>query len=104
MTLFNKKRIEIIAEATLLRSLLEMIDQAGAKGYTVVSGDVSGRGNRGTRQATGLPGDVFRNVIIVVVAAEAVAMRVVAGTQALLRDYAGVVFVSDVAVLRDEHF
>lgn len=100
--LWPKKKIEIVVEAARVRALLQMIDAAGAKGYTVVS-NVSGRGHRGIRDDAHLS-DVFGNMLIIVVAAEDIAARIVAASQSLLENYAGIVVVSDVAVVRDEHF
>lgn len=100
--LYRKKRIEIVVEAACAPAILEMIDGAGAKGYTVVS-NVSGKGNRGVRDEAHLT-DVFRNMMIVVIAAEDVASRIVDRSQAILENYAGIVVISDVEVLRNEHF
>ena len=71
-------------------------------GYTILP-DVSGRGNRGVRDEGHLSG-VFRNMLIVVIAAEEIANRIVEQSQPLLENYAGIVVVSDVEVIRDEHF
>ena len=46
--LYRKKKIEIVVEAARARAVIEMIEDAGAKGYTVVP-QVSGKGNRGIR-------------------------------------------------------
>jgi len=102
MRLYRKKRIEIIVEAARARAIIEMIEAVGAKGYTVVP-SVSGKGNRGIRDEAHLS-DVFRNVMIIVVAAEEIVHRIVEQSQPLLEDYAGIVVVSDVEVIRDEHF
>lgn len=100
--LHRKKKVEIIVEAARAPAILKMIEAAGAKGHTVLS-EVSGKGNRGVRDDAHLS-DVFRNVMIIVIASEAVARRIVAESQPLLEDYAGIVVVSDVEVVRDEHF
>ena len=100
--LYLKKKIEIIVEAARARAILEMIEAAGAKGYTIVP-SVSGKGNRGIRDDAHLS-DVFRNVMIIVVAAEDIARCIVEQSQPLLENYAGIVVVSDVEVIRDEHF
>ena len=100
--LYRKKKIEIIVEAARTRAIIEMIENAGAKGYTVVP-DISGKGNRGARGEAHLS-DVFRNMLIMVIAAEDIASRIVALSQPLLENYAGIVVVSDVEVVRDEHF
>ena len=100
--LWRKKKIEIVVEAARVRAIIEMIEKAGAKGYTVVS-NVSGNGNRGIRDEADLS-DVFRNVLIIVVAAEDIAARIVEASQSALENYAGIVVISDVEVVRNEHF
>lgn len=100
--LYPKKKIEIVVEAVRARAVIDMIEAAGAKGYTVLP-NVSGKGNRGVRDDAHLT-DVFRNVLIIVFAAEEIAARIVEQSQPLLENYAGIVVVSNVEVLRDEHF
>ena len=102
MQLYRKKRVEIFVEAARAPVIIEMIEAAGARGYTVVP-KVSGMGNRGMRDGGHLSG-VFRNVLIIVIAAEEIAQRIVTESQPLLENYAGIVAVSDVEVVRDEHF
>jgi nitrogen regulatory protein PII len=99
---YRKKKVEIVVEAARAKAIVDMIEKAGAKGFTVVP-EVSGTGNRGVRDDAHLS-DVFRNVMIVVIAAEEIALRIVERSQPLLENYAGIVVVSDVEVLRDEHF
>jgi hypothetical protein len=65
--------------------------------------DVSGKGNRGVRDDSHLT-DIFRNVLIIVIAAEEIAHEIVRKSQPLLDNYAGIVTMSDVDVVRDEHF
>jgi nitrogen regulatory protein PII len=100
--LWRKKKVEIVVEATRAPALVEMIERTGATGYTVVS-DVAGKGARGVRDDAHLS-DVFRNVLIVVIATEEIALRIVDASQPLLEHYAGIVVVSDVEVVRNEHF
>lgn len=100
--LFRKKKVEIIVEASRARAIIQTIEAVGAKGYTVVP-NVSGKGNRGIRDEAHLS-DVFRNVMIIVIASEEIVYRIVEQSQPLLENYAGIVVVSDVSVIRDEHF
>ena len=102
MQLYKKKKLEIIVEAARSRAVIEMVENAGARGYTVVP-QVSGKGNRGVRDDAHLS-DVFRNVMIIVIVAEDVANRIIDQSQPLLEHYAGIVVISDVEVVRDEHF
>lgn len=100
--LYRKKKVEIIVEAVRGRAVIEMIEAVGARGYSVVP-NLTGRGNRGTRDEAHLT-DVFRNILIIVVAAEEIAKQIVEQSQPLLENYAGIVVVSDVEVVRDQHF
>lgn len=100
--LWPKKKIEIVVEAARARAIIGMIEQAGATGYTMVP-EVSGKGARGIRDDAHLS-DVFRNVLIIVIASEEIAARIVEASQPILEHYAGIVMVSDVAVIRNEHF
>lgn len=102
MTLWRKKKVEIIVEAARAPAIIEMIERAGAHGYTVVP-NVSGKGHGGLRDEADLT-DVFSNVLIIVVAAEDIATRIVEASQAVLENYAGIVLMSDVEVVRSEHF
>jgi nitrogen regulatory protein PII len=102
MQLHPKKRIEIVVEASCASKILEMIEATGAKGYTLLN-EVSGKGHRGVRNDSHLT-DVFRNVLIIVIAAESIALEIIRKSQPLLENYAGIVTVSDVEVVRNEHF
>jgi nitrogen regulatory protein PII len=102
MQLHPKKRVEIVVEASCAPKILEMIEATGAKGYTLLH-EVSGKGHRGVRNDSHLT-DVFRNVLIIVIAAESTAREIISKSQPLLENYAGIVTVSDVEVVRNEHF
>lgn len=102
MKLFAKKKIEFVVEAACAPMIIEMLDDVGATGYTMVP-KVSGKGVRGVRNDAHFSG-VFSNVLIIVIAAEDIAMRAVEASQNVLEHYAGITTVSDVEVVRDEHF
>lgn len=102
MELHKKKKVEIIVEAAIAGRVVDMIEAAGGRGYTVIP-QVSGKGNRGIR-GEGHVVDVFRNVMIIVVASAEVASRIVEDAQPLLADYAGILYVSEVEVVRAGHF
>jgi nitrogen regulatory protein PII len=100
---YPKKRIEIIVEAPALALVLRTLDDAGVLGYTVVPA-LEGRGLGGhwTRD------DSFNNashmVSVVCIAEEALAEKAVAGVFAVVSAQIGIVSVSDVSVMRKEHF
>lgn len=102
MDMHRKKKVEIILESAIAGRMVDMLEQAGARGYTVIP-QVSGKGNRGVR-GEGHVVDVFRNVLIIVIASAEVAYRIVEQAQPLLADYAGIIYVSDVEVVRAGHF
>lgn len=102
MHLHPKKKVEIVTDARVRDQLANLILDCGAKGYTVQSG-VGGRGSRGVRDSTDIFG-VFDNVHFTVVASEPVAQRIVERVMQLLEDRPRMVLVSDVAVVRDDHF
>ncbi|MBM4256933.1 MAG: hypothetical protein FJ147_13680 [Deltaproteobacteria bacterium] len=102
MQMHRKKKVEMIVDSACAPQLLKMCERVGAKGYTVVP-NASGKGNRGVRGVGDLF-DIFRNVLIIVIASEEIATRIVEESQPLLQHYAGIIYTSDVEVIRDEHF
>ena len=102
MQLYKKKKIEIVVEAARVQKILEMLEAEGAKGYTIIP-QVSGKGHGGIRDEAHVS-DVFRNVSIMVIVAEEITRKIIEKIQPLLKDYAGIVCISDVEVVRDEHF
>lgn len=102
MKLYAKKKLEFVVEAACAPMIIDMLDKVGATGYTMVP-NVSGKGVRGVRNDAHLS-DVFSNVLIIVVTTKEIAMRAVDESQAVLEHYAGITTLSDVDVVRDEHF
>ncbi len=100
MTLTARKLLTVVTEAALEKQVVAELEGLGARGYTVT--DARGSGTRGRRQSTwDQGGNVRIEVICDADFAEA--------TARLLRDryydnYAMIVFVQDVAVLRPEKF
>jgi PII-like signaling protein len=100
--LHGKKRIEIVVEGALLEPVLDEIDEAGATGYTVLPA-LTGRGRDGLWEAGGLS-QAFTRVLVIVIAAPGIAARLIDALDHILVDYTAIVTVSDVEVLRDDHF
>lgn len=100
--LYPKKRIDIVVESTLAPDMMQMLEDQGAKGYTMIS-EVAGKGQRGIRNH-GHVTDVFRNVLIITIVDEAMLDNILESANKLLVNYAGIVAVSDVEVMRDDHF
>jgi nitrogen regulatory protein PII len=98
----KRKRVEIVVEAPHLRTVLAWLREAGAPGWTVVP-QVSGVGRQGAREGGDVAG-VFHNALVIVIAGEQVAYRLLDESVATLKDIAAIVSVSDVEVARGEHF
>lgn len=102
IALHARQRIEIIIEAVDAEQVTELLDRLGAPGWTVLP-VLSGRGRQGVRQG-GDPSGVFDNVLIVCIASDEVAARVLAARDELLEARPAIVTVSSCNVLRPEHF
>jgi len=97
---YPRKLLTIVTEAVLEDQICKELKELGATGYTVT--DARGSGSRGKRDAGW---SSVGNVRIEVVCEEAVAERISIMLQRrYYEDYAMIIFVSDVAVLRPDKF
>lgn len=95
-----RKLLTIITEAALENILLKDLERLGAHGYTV--SDARGKGGRGARTSAW---DTNSNIRIEVVCDEPTADAIAAHLQAhYYDDYAMILFMTDVAVLRPTKF
>lgn len=97
-----KKKIEVIIEAPASRLVTDLLDRHGATGYTAFPA-VTGRGTSGRWDVSPVT-DARQQVMIIAVSGQDRAAAIVAELGALLQDFHGVVFVSDVEVMRSERF
>lgn len=95
------KKVEIVIEAVKLQQVLEIIDQAGASGYTVHP-SVTGRGHRGYRRGGGVT-DLFVNAMVITLVDENGAVRIAEEVRKLIQNYAGVIVISDVDVITPDY-
>lgn len=91
------KKLEVVIEAVKLQQVLKIIDQAGASGYTVHP-SVTGRGHRGYRRGGGVT-DLYANAMVITLVDENAAVQIAEEVRKLIRNYAGVIMVSDVDVV-----
>ena len=98
-----KKRIEIMVEAPLLERVLELLDQQGVSGYTVLPA-IAGRGKDGSWHRDGLVGRVGAVVQVFCILDETRVDQVLEPLFRLVTRQIGIVTVSDVQVIRPEHF
>jgi nitrogen regulatory protein PII len=99
-----KKRLEIIVEAPMLPRLLDRLDRAAVTGYTVIPA-LAGRGlGGGSWRSEGLAGDAGRMVMVICVTDATRVDAVLETVYAIVRPAIGIVTVSEVGVIRAEHF
>lgn len=100
MDLPMRKLLTIVTEAAIEGVLLRDLERLGALGYTV--SEARGKGSRGVRNADW---DASRNVRIEIVCDVPTAERISVHLQTrYYDDYAMILFVSDISVLRAEKF
>ncbi len=103
MQTFPKKQIEIMIEAPALNRVLEFLDAEGVSGYTVFPA-MAGKGRDGAWHRDGLVGRVGSVVKIVCILDENRCDALLEPLFALVKRQIGIVTVSDVAVIRPDHF
>jgi nitrogen regulatory protein PII len=103
MDTYPKKRIEIVVEAPALSRLLDRLDRAAVSGYTVIPA-LAGRGREGSWRGEGLAGDAGRMVIVVCITDATRVDAVLEAAYAIVSRQIGIVTMSDVSVIRAEHF
>lgn len=98
-----KKRLEIIIEAPALSRLLDFLDGAGVTGYTVVPA-VAGRGHEGSWRQDGGVTDASRMMVVTCIADPARVDGMLEPLFKLVTKQIGIVGISDIDVLRPDHF
>lgn len=96
----TRKLLTVITEAALESTLVKDLIRLGAHGYTIT--DARGRGSRGVRSAGW---DTSANIRVEVVCDEATAHAIARHLKELYySNFAMILFLSDVEVLRPEKF
>ncbi|HVL70427.1 MAG TPA: transcriptional regulator [Beijerinckiaceae bacterium] len=98
-----KKRIEIVLEAPALNRLIDRLEKANVSGYTVLPA-LAGRGSGGGWSREGLAGDAGRMVMVLCIIDGARVDEVLEAAYGVVSRHIGIVAVSDVQVIRAEHF
>lgn len=100
MKLYDVKLLTVTCEILAQKNILEILNKHGITGYT--SYEVDGNGSKGIR-GQGFKNE--KNVKIEIISTEARLKDVVEEiTRALFSDFAIIVYLSDVQVLRPEKF
>lgn len=96
----QRKLLTIVTEAVLESNIAESLDELGASGYTIVN--ARGRGSRGIRDAGWTSSS---NIRVEVVCDAELAERIARSFQdRFYADYAMILYISDVTVLRPDKF
>lgn len=96
----SRKLLTIVTESAIESLVVRDIDRLGASGYTIT--EARGRGSRGVRSSSW---DASSNIRVEVVCDADSADRIATHLRATYyQNYAMIVFISDVTVLRPEKF
>ena len=100
MSMEHRKLLTIVTEAALEQEIVREIERLGARGYTIT--DARGKGGRGIRNAGWkLSANIRIEVVCTVDTAHAIAA---AFREHYYDNYAMILFIGDVEVLRLEKF
>jgi nitrogen regulatory protein PII len=103
MQTYPKKRIDIVVEAPVVGRVLAKLDELGVNGYTVLPA-VAGRGAEGQWTREGMVGEAGRMMLIFSIIDAARVDPILDAVFKLVERQIGIVTVSDVQVVRPDHF
>ena len=103
LSTYPKKRLDIIVEAPIMNRLLDLLDRLAVTGYTVIPA-LAGRGREGSWRRAGLVSDAGQMVAVICVLDDSRIAEVLEPVYRLVSRQIGIVTVSDVEVVRREHF
>ena len=99
----NKKRLEMIIEKPALKRASRVLEEAGAKGYTVFPAMGGYGGNMRWQRGTDL--SASRDMVMIIsILDETVVTKAIDALENLVGAHIGVLSLSDVEVLRPEKF
>ena len=98
-----KKRIDIIVESPLLRTLTDTLDRTDVRGYSVLP-ILEGRGILNAWSSEGQVSNAANMVALLCIVDTSQADQVIDAVFAAIQDRIGFVTVSDVSVIRPERF
>ncbi|MEL0113954.1 MAG: hypothetical protein VW835_19660 [Rickettsiales bacterium] len=103
MQTYAKKRIEIITEAILESRFEQLLNEFSVTGYTVLPA-IGGRGHDGVWRREGQVGASGQMIVVLCIVDPSRSEDVVEAIYGLIVDRIGIVSVSDVSVIRSDHF
>ena len=100
MQQYTRRMVTIVTEAALERSLVGELETLGVRGFTIT--DARGKGSRGTRQSDWVQEG---NIRVEVICDPALADRIAGHVRdKFYANYAMILFLQDVSVLRSDKF
>jgi nitrogen regulatory protein PII len=97
---YTRRMVTIVTEAALERALVTELETLGVKGFTIT--DARGKGSRGTRQSDWVQEG---NIRVEVICDPALADRIAGHVRdKFYANYAMILFLQDVSVLRSDKF
>jgi PII-like signaling protein len=103
MRTYPKKRIDIMVEGPILSRVLALLDKQGVTGYSVLP-VLAGRGKDGVWHRDGAIGRAGAMMLVFCILDESRVDQVLEPLFQLIQRQIGIVTVSDVQVIRPEHF
>jgi PII-like signaling protein len=103
LTTYPKKRVDVFVEAPALQTVLDVLDEAHVQGYTVLEAK-SGKGHMGTWSIDDSFNNATNVVCVVCIMDAAKVEQVMDGVYDIVKRQIGVLTISDVMVVRPEHF
>lgn len=97
------KKIEIVISGEHEEDVTEIMQQASIPGFTLLR-NVSGMGHGGYHEGKLLYNDKASQVMFIAVGSEEAIVRLTRGMKTLFQKNSGVMFISDVDVIRGDYF
>ena len=97
------KKVEVIVRGQFLKDVEALLDRVKVSGYTIIP-DISGKGHHGMHEGHLMFNEMHSMVMIITVMPKEKVQTVLAGMKPMLEHHSGVVFISDVEVIRRDYF
>lgn len=97
------KKVEVIVRGQYLKEVEALLDRVRVSGYTIIP-DISGKGHHGMHEGHLLFNEMHSMVMVITVMPKEKVETVLAGVKPMLEHHSGVVFISDVEVIRRDYF
>lgn len=97
------KKVEVIVRGQFLKDVEALLDRVKVSGYTIIP-DISGKGHHGMHEGHLMFNEMHSMVMVITVMPKEKVETVLAGVKPMLEHHSGVVFISDVEVIRRDYF